>query len=212
MYHLLPVRQIKGQSSDKQPRKSLLQEVTWDAHRGHWRDACTVKLGTTPTKSGCANHLAKAALVPDPMQISVSRYAQCRSIFDQRELMSKYLKALTHGTIQEVVCLAEARRIDAEANAAGALIPADLLERVAKGADDKSIALCNLILSLPGDQKDELLALMWLGRAAAGETVEMWSDLLKAAHGHDESGKTSMLAEKSLLDTYLTDGLKRLGE
>ena len=130
--------------------------------------------------------------------------------------MNKYLKALTHGTIQDVVCLAEDRRIDADANATGnhsvPVIPADLMERMAKGENDKSIALYKRILSLPEDQKDELLALMRLGRAAAGETVEMWSDLLNAAHREDESGKTSMLAEKSRLGTYLTDGLKRLGE
>ena len=130
--------------------------------------------------------------------------------------MSKYLKALTHATIREIVLLAEKRRIEADEegakNHSGELFPPDYLEQMAKGGKARSIALHNRIESLSVDQKDELLALMWLGRANAGETVEMWSDLLHDAHEEDESGKASMLAEKSRLGTYLLDGLKSLGE
>ncbi len=126
--------------------------------------------------------------------------------------MSKHLKTITLGTVQEVIRLAEDCRIEADAeeakNPEGAVIGADFMERMAKGPGQKSLALRNLVKSLPDDQKDELLALMWLGRADADETVEMWSDLVAAAH--DEEHKTSALLGKSPLGSYLSKGLECL--
>jgi hypothetical protein len=119
-------------------------------------------------------------------------------------------------TIQAVIRPAEDRRLEEAAEAAsnpsGSVLGADFLERMAKGGDKKHIALYKLVGSLPDDQKDEMLALMWLGRAGAGETVEMWSDLLAAARNEDEPGKTAAIAGKSPLGTYLSAGLDRLGE
>jgi hypothetical protein len=126
--------------------------------------------------------------------------------------MSKQLKTLTLGTVREVIRLAEDCRIEADAeeakNPEGAVIGADFMERMAKGPGQKSLALRNLVKSLPDDQKDELLALMWLGRADADETVEMWSDLVAAAHG--EEHKSSALLGKSPLGIYLSKGLECL--
>lgn len=129
--------------------------------------------------------------------------------------MSKYLKALTHGTIQEVIRLAEERRIEAGdedvESFSGLGFSADYLERMAAAEWKARKALYDRILSLPEDQKDELLALMRVGRGRADETVERWSDLLQDARDEDESKAYTILA-KSRLGTYLTDGLKRLGE
>lgn len=128
--------------------------------------------------------------------------------------MSKHLKTITLGTVQEVIRLAEDCRIEVDAeeakNPSGAVIGADFMERMAKGPGQKSLALRNRVQSLTDDQKDELLALMWLGRGAAGETVDMWSDLLDDARGEDTEGKVGTLLGKSPLGSYLSKGLECL--
>jgi len=130
--------------------------------------------------------------------------------------MSKHLNALTYGTIQEVIRLAEERRTFADAEAAknpsGSIIGEDFLKRMANGPDKPTLALQDKLWSLTDDQKDELLSLMWLGRGAAGETVEMWSDLLDAARQEDVEGKVGTLMGKSPLGSYLSNGVERLGE
>jgi len=83
---------------------------------------------------------------------------------------------------------------------------------MANGPDKPTLALQDKLWSLTDDQKDELLSLMWLGRGAAGETVEMWSDLLDAARQEDVEGKVGTLMGKSPLGSYLSNGVERLGE
>lgn len=126
--------------------------------------------------------------------------------------MSKHLKTLTLGTVREVIRLAEDCRIEQDAeeakNPSGSVIGADFMERMAKGPGQKTLALRNQVQSLTDDQKAELLALMWLGRADADETVDMWSDLVMAAH--EEDHKTAALLGKSPLGIYLSKGLECL--
>ena len=128
--------------------------------------------------------------------------------------MSKHLKTLTLGAVQEVIRLAEDCRIESDAeeakNPSGSVIGADSMERMAKGPEQKSVALRNQVQSLTDDQRDELLALMWLGRGAAGETVELWSDLLDDARREDAEGKVGTLLGKSPLGSYLSKGLECL--
>ena len=86
----------------------------------------------------------------------------------------------------------------------GVVISAVSHEGISVTVDGKAARLA----ILTDDQKAELLALMWLGRADAGETVEMWSDLVTAAH--EEDHKTAALLGKSPLGTYLSKGLDYL--
>ena len=112
--------------------------------------------------------------------------------------MSKHLKTLTLGTVLEVVHLAEEYRLGEKAG-------------VGKGLNQRYLALHGKVESLTDDQKDELLALMWLGRGASGETVEIWSDLLEAARIEDTEGKVGTLMTKaSQLGSYLPKGLECL--
>ena len=81
-----------------------------------------------------------------------------------------------------------------------------------KGLNQRYLALEGKVESLTDDQKDELLALMWLGRGAAGETVGMWAELLENARHEDAEGKVgTLMIRASQLGNYLPKGLERLG-
>ena len=127
--------------------------------------------------------------------------------------MGPYLKVLTRATIREVISLAGDYRRDAEAediNTPDVQTAGDgIAEMMAKGPNQKLIALHQKVEALSDNEKNELMALMWLGRNAAGETPEMWSYLLDEARTQEEPGKTLYLTEKPL-DRYLRDGLERL--
>jgi len=112
--------------------------------------------------------------------------------------MSQYLKAVTPAIVREIIRLAQERRtaIDAE----DGIYP-----------KPKFQALYDHLLSLTNAQKNELMALMWLGRGTAGESPEMWSDLIYLAEEDPEEGKADYLSIAHL-GTYLIDGLMRLGE
>ncbi len=113
--------------------------------------------------------------------------------------MSKHLKTLTPGTVQEVVHLAEEYHLGEKAGEG-------------KGLNQRYLALEGKVESLTDDQKDELLALMWLGRGAAGETVGMWAELLENARHEDAEGKVgTLMIRASQLGNYLPKGLERLG-
>ncbi len=113
--------------------------------------------------------------------------------------MSKHLKTLTLGTVQDVIRLAEDYRLGEKAGEG-------------KGLNQRYLALHGKVESMTDDQKDELLALMWVGRGDSGETLDMWSDLLETARLEDTEGKVGTLMGKaSQLGSYLPKGLECLG-
>lgn len=129
--------------------------------------------------------------------------------------MSKYFKALTPETIQEVIRLAEDRRNFSDAEAAKlpsrSISVEELLAMLAEEPYKTTVALEDKLRSLTDDQNDELLALMWLGHGAAGATVEMWSDLLEDARQEDVESKIVALMVKSHLGSDLAKGLELYG-
>lgn len=128
--------------------------------------------------------------------------------------MNNYMKSLSLETIAELTRLCGEYRQEEEAEEAkrpgGLDLSKGLMEFLEKGPSQKFLAFYQRLRTLSDDEKNELMALMWIGRCAAGESAEMWSSLVNDARKQDEEGKTEYLAEKPL-HRYLPDGLERLG-
>jgi hypothetical protein len=120
------------------------------------------------------------------------------------------MKYLQESTVHEVIRLADA----AMASRSGEkeidlseLSTEEFARRLAMTGEERE--LHNYLKRLPDDQMAELMALMWLGRAAGGERRRDYSELVKHASTNLDHA-ASYLAEKAPLADYLRDGLAKL--
>jgi hypothetical protein len=121
----------------------------------------------------------------------------------------KYLKLQTvHGLIN----LAIARRQFAALTRMG---PQDVLEILVpttpsgKASQELTRACAKILSGLPREEQIELVALMWLGRS--GGTLEEWRDHARSTADAPDSNLVEYVLIKVHLDTFLDDGLERLG-
>jgi hypothetical protein len=119
------------------------------------------------------------------------------------------LKHLQLSTVQDVIRLAEAAREDdseREDIDLGTLSAKELAERLAITPAERE--LLNYLNQLPDNQMAELMALMWLGRAAGAERRRDYPELVKHASENLDHA-ASYMAEKAPLADYLRQGLAK---
>ena len=86
----------------------------------------------------------------------------------------------------------------------------ELTETLQEGPDDLTReALIEEIEGLEPDQRNELIALMWLGRGDADP--EEWESLMRLADEREETPDAAYLLDHPLVADYWAEGLDRLG-
>jgi len=67
-----------------------------------------------------------------------------------------------------------------------------------------------LVESLSREEKEELLALMYLGRGGPAEQIDDFGDLLTSSAEEEDEALVGMTTGLAVLGRYLTEGLERL--
>lgn len=128
--------------------------------------------------------------------------------------MNHYLKSIKLNDIQRIIELADrCHQLEDELSTGN---PDESLgeyikRRMKDGPDLDYLALDAHIRGLTDEQKNELMAVMWIGRGGDGELPEDWADLIERAAMDGEPGKTAYMAGKSPLGDYLRAGLRAIG-
>lgn len=124
--------------------------------------------------------------------------------------MHARLENLSSNTLRDLITLAAACPQMDEDGASTRNVP----DTLGSGANTEYMRcyrnLIEALNQLTPAQKVEAMALMWLGRASTGETVEDWQGLIEHALESLDEGSMGYLAGHSNLGEYLEAGWRKV--